>query len=166
MADNGALKVNQHLQVHGFSNIYAVGDCAHVSEPNMAYHAGLHAAVAVSNISSSLSRKQLTSYHPGKRCCRRSSLSAARLMPCLVVRQCQHDAGHGPRRRRRSVQRLQVASFPRGSGEESGSDAVEKLEGDGAKTTLTYTHSVDQHGLGLHSVTHCSCGNELSVVGC
>ncbi|XP_028983224.1 apoptosis-inducing factor 2 [Betta splendens] len=65
MADNGALKVNQHLQVHGFSNIYAVGDCANVSEPKMAYHAGLHAAVAVSNISSSLSGKQLTSYHTG-----------------------------------------------------------------------------------------------------
>lgn len=65
MANNGALKVNQHLQVDGFSNIYAVGDCANVSEPKMAYHAGLHAAVAVSNIANSLSGKELTSYQTG-----------------------------------------------------------------------------------------------------
>ncbi|XP_069394189.1 LOW QUALITY PROTEIN: ferroptosis suppressor protein 1 [Paralichthys olivaceus] len=65
MADNGALKVNQHLQVQGFTNIYAVGDCADVKEPKMAYHAQLHAAVAVSNIVNSLRGKELTSYHTG-----------------------------------------------------------------------------------------------------
>ncbi|XP_041802891.1 apoptosis-inducing factor 2 isoform X2 [Chelmon rostratus] len=65
MADNGALKVNDHLQVEGFSNVFAVGDCANVNEPKMAYHAGLHAAVAVSNIANSLSGKELTSYHTG-----------------------------------------------------------------------------------------------------
>lgn len=66
MADNGALKVNDHLQVEGFSNVFAVGDCANVNEPKMAYHAGLHAAVAVSNIANSLSGKELTSYHTGR----------------------------------------------------------------------------------------------------
>lgn len=65
LADNGALKVNDHLQVDGFSNVFAVGDCADVKEPKMAYHAGLHAAVAVSNIVNSLSEKELTSYHTG-----------------------------------------------------------------------------------------------------
>lgn len=65
LADNGALKVNHHLQVEGFSNVFAVGDCADVKEPKMAYHAGLHAAVAVSNITNSLSGKELTSYHTG-----------------------------------------------------------------------------------------------------
>ncbi|KAI3363549.1 hypothetical protein L3Q82_012146 [Scortum barcoo] len=65
LADDGALKVNDHLQVEGFSNIFAVGDCANVSEPKMAYHAGLHAVVAVSNIANSLSGKELTSYHTG-----------------------------------------------------------------------------------------------------
>ncbi|XP_077938101.1 ferroptosis suppressor protein 1 isoform X1 [Gasterosteus aculeatus] len=65
LADNGALKVNDHLQVTGFSNVFAVGDCADVNEPKMAYHAGLHAAVAVSNISNSLSGKELTSYRTG-----------------------------------------------------------------------------------------------------
>ncbi|KAM3835928.1 ferroptosis suppressor protein 1-like [Diretmus argenteus] len=64
-AENGALQVNHHLQVQGFSNIYAVGDCANVNEPKTAYHAGLHAAVAVSNIINSLTGKALTSYHTG-----------------------------------------------------------------------------------------------------
>ncbi|XP_039994266.1 apoptosis-inducing factor 2 [Xiphias gladius] len=65
LADNGALKVNQHLRVEGFNNVFAVGDCADVKEPKMAYHAGLHAAVAVSNIASSLSGRELTSYQTG-----------------------------------------------------------------------------------------------------
>lgn len=65
VADNGALKVNNHLQVEGFSDVYAVGDCADVREPKMAYHAGLHAAVAVTNIINSVSGKKLTEYHTG-----------------------------------------------------------------------------------------------------
>lgn len=65
LAKDGALKVNPQLQVEGFENIYAVGDCADVSEPKMAYHAGLHAAVAVTNIINSLSGKAPTSYKPG-----------------------------------------------------------------------------------------------------
>lgn len=66
MADSGALKVNQHMQVQGFTNVYAVGDCADVKEPKMAYHASLHAAVAVSNIDNSVRGKALTEYHTGK----------------------------------------------------------------------------------------------------
>ncbi|XP_068182727.1 ferroptosis suppressor protein 1 [Antennarius striatus] len=65
LASNGALKVNAHLQVDGFANVFAVGDCADVNEPKMAYHAELHAAVAVSNIANSLGGKELTSYHTG-----------------------------------------------------------------------------------------------------
>ncbi|MEQ2190299.1 hypothetical protein GOODEAATRI_034333, partial [Goodea atripinnis] len=51
--------------VHGFSNVFAVGDCTNLQEPKLAYHAGLHASVAVTNIINSLSGKQLTSYHTG-----------------------------------------------------------------------------------------------------
>ncbi|XP_024864819.1 apoptosis-inducing factor 2 isoform X2 [Kryptolebias marmoratus] len=65
MADSGALKVSNHLQVEGFSNIYAVGDCADIKEPKLAYYASLHAAVAVTNIINSLSGKGLTSYSTG-----------------------------------------------------------------------------------------------------
>ncbi|KAM9847675.1 ferroptosis suppressor protein 1 [Aulostomus maculatus] len=65
LAANGALKVNEHLQVEGFSNVYAVGDCNNIREPKLAYHASLHAAVAVSNIASSLSGRPLTSYRTG-----------------------------------------------------------------------------------------------------
>ncbi|XP_008428719.1 ferroptosis suppressor protein 1 [Poecilia reticulata] len=65
IAADGALKVNQYLQVEGFSNIFAVGDCADLREAKLAYHAGLHAYVAVSNIISSLSGKPLTPYRTG-----------------------------------------------------------------------------------------------------
>lgn len=65
LAENGALKVNDYLQVDGFSNVFAVGDCADINEPKMAYHADLHANVAVNNISNSLSGKELTSYSTG-----------------------------------------------------------------------------------------------------
>ncbi|XP_024002490.1 ferroptosis suppressor protein 1 [Salvelinus sp. IW2-2015] len=65
LAENGSLKVNVHLQVEGYDNVYAAGDCANVNEPKMAYHAGLHAGVAVTNITNSLMGKPLESYHPG-----------------------------------------------------------------------------------------------------
>ncbi|KAG7462592.1 hypothetical protein MATL_G00186430 [Megalops atlanticus] len=65
LAENGSLRVNEHMQVQGFENIYAVGDCADVNEPKMAYHAGLHAGVAVTNIINSLTGKPLTSYKTG-----------------------------------------------------------------------------------------------------
>ncbi|XP_005996180.1 apoptosis-inducing factor 2 isoform X3 [Latimeria chalumnae] len=66
LADNGALRVNEHLQVEGSENIYAIGDCADVKEPKMAYHAELHAKVAVKNIVNSLTQKPLAAYEPGR----------------------------------------------------------------------------------------------------
>ncbi|XP_038599830.1 ferroptosis suppressor protein 1 isoform X2 [Tachyglossus aculeatus] len=65
LATNGALRVNEHLQVEGFDQIYAIGDCADVKEPKMAYHAGLHANVVVANIVNSMKQKPLQSYRPG-----------------------------------------------------------------------------------------------------
>lgn len=65
LAEDGALKVNEHLQVRGFERVYAVGDCAHLKEPKMAYHAGLHAGVAVTNIINSIVGKPLVSYQTG-----------------------------------------------------------------------------------------------------
>ncbi|KAL2082941.1 hypothetical protein ACEWY4_020714 [Coilia grayii] len=65
LANDGSLKVNEHLQVRGFDRIYAVGDCAHIKEPKMAYHAGLHAGIAVTNIINSMTGKPLVSYQTG-----------------------------------------------------------------------------------------------------
>ncbi|XP_062958028.1 ferroptosis suppressor protein 1 isoform X1 [Cynocephalus volans] len=65
LASNGALRVNEHLQVEGYSNVYAIGDCANVKEPKMAYHAGLHANVAVANIVNSVKQRPLKAYKPG-----------------------------------------------------------------------------------------------------
>ncbi|NXG28847.1 AIFM2 factor, partial [Dromaius novaehollandiae] len=65
LASNGALKVNQYLQLEGYENIYAIGDCADLKEPKMAYHAGLHANIVVTNIINSLTHKSLKTYQPG-----------------------------------------------------------------------------------------------------
>nr|XP_015102183.1 apoptosis-inducing factor 2 isoform X2 [Vicugna pacos] len=65
LASNGALKVNEYLQVEGCSHVYAIGDCADVKEPKMAYHAGLHANVAVANIINSMKQRPLKAYRPG-----------------------------------------------------------------------------------------------------
>nr|XP_020017625.1 apoptosis-inducing factor 2 isoform X2 [Castor canadensis] len=65
LAGNGALRVNEFLQVEGYSNVYAIGDCADVKEPKMAYHAGLHANVVVANIVNSLKQRPLKAYKPG-----------------------------------------------------------------------------------------------------
>ncbi|XP_062070673.1 ferroptosis suppressor protein 1 [Lepus europaeus] len=65
LASNGALRVNEHLQVEGCSHVYAIGDCADVKEPKMAYHAGLHAGVAVANIINSTRQRPLKVYKPG-----------------------------------------------------------------------------------------------------
>ncbi|NXJ85470.1 AIFM2 factor, partial [Trogon melanurus] len=65
MASDGALRVNEHLQLEGYENIYAIGDCADLKEPKMAYHAGLHANIAVTNIINSLTHKPLKTYAPG-----------------------------------------------------------------------------------------------------
>ncbi|XP_012872646.1 PREDICTED: apoptosis-inducing factor 2 [Dipodomys ordii] len=65
LAGNGSLRVNEFLQVEGYNNIYAIGDCADVKEPKMAYHAGLHANVVVANIVNSIKQRPLKAYKPG-----------------------------------------------------------------------------------------------------
>ncbi|KAG8507373.1 Apoptosis-inducing factor 2 [Galemys pyrenaicus] len=65
LASTEALRVNRHLQVEGCSNVYAIGDCADLKEPKMAYHAGLHANIAVANIVNSLKQRPLKAYKPG-----------------------------------------------------------------------------------------------------
>ncbi|XP_065377049.1 ferroptosis suppressor protein 1 isoform X3 [Macaca fascicularis] len=65
LASSGALRVNEHLQVEGHSNVYAIGDCADVRTPKMAYLAGLHANIAVANIVNSVKQRPLQAYKPG-----------------------------------------------------------------------------------------------------
>ncbi|XP_066205709.1 ferroptosis suppressor protein 1 isoform X2 [Saccopteryx leptura] len=65
LASSGALRVNEYLQVEGCTHVYAIGDCADVNEPKMAYHAGLHANIAVANIVNSMKQRPLKAYTPG-----------------------------------------------------------------------------------------------------
>ncbi|XP_027716664.1 olfactory receptor 10AG1-like [Vombatus ursinus] len=57
MAGNDALMINNHLQVEGVSNIYAIGNCATVKESKMVHHAGLHANFVVTTIVNTLKQR-------------------------------------------------------------------------------------------------------------
>lgn len=74
MTESGALKVNQHLQVEGFANIFAIGDCNSLDDAKTAYNASRHAGVAVGNIANSVSGKRLTAYRTGTHARSRRSL--------------------------------------------------------------------------------------------
>ncbi|KAM4636660.1 ferroptosis suppressor protein 1 [Discoglossus pictus] len=65
VAGDGCLRVNEFLQVVGHPNVYAIGDCADLKGPKMAYYAGEHAKVAVINILNSLAEKPLKTYKSG-----------------------------------------------------------------------------------------------------
>lgn len=142
MSSSGALTVNDHMQVKGFTNIYAVGDCADVDEPKMAYHAALHADVAVNNIANSVSGKKLKSYSTGKHV-HVSSVQQRDGLTRVTNRYHHHAVGARPRRRRGSVQRLEAPALARRAGEESDPAAVEELVGDGTEAAMrgTDTHS-------------------------
>ena len=40
MNENGALRVNKYLQVEGYTDVFAIGDCNDVPEPKLAFLAG------------------------------------------------------------------------------------------------------------------------------
>ncbi|KAM4703642.1 ferroptosis suppressor protein 1 [Rhinophrynus dorsalis] len=65
VTSDGALIVNEFLQVEGHPSVYSIGDCANLQEPKMAYYAKMHAKVAVTNIINSLMEKPLKAYKPG-----------------------------------------------------------------------------------------------------
>ncbi|XP_053547996.1 LOW QUALITY PROTEIN: ferroptosis suppressor protein 1 [Bombina bombina] len=65
VASDESLKVNEYLQVEGYPNVYAVGDCADLRELKMAFHASNHGKLAVTNILNSLTEKPLKAYKPG-----------------------------------------------------------------------------------------------------
>jgi len=48
--NNGHVKVNKHLQVEGFSNIFAVGDLTNVAEEKTVLNGGNHVGIVVSNL--------------------------------------------------------------------------------------------------------------------
>lgn len=59
--EHGDLRVNAHLQVEGYSNIFAIGDCSD-ADRKMGYLAGLQAEVAAQNIIRLSKKQTLKSY--------------------------------------------------------------------------------------------------------
>eukprot|EP01132_Coremiostelium_polycephalum_P008524 gene8524-10479_t len=60
----GYMKVNEHMQVEGFQNIFAIGDITNVSELKTAYNALFHAIVVSKNISAIEHKKSLSKHTP------------------------------------------------------------------------------------------------------
>ena len=60
------LKVNQFLQVEGYDNVYALGDCVNTPEHKMAAHAGTHANCIASNFIKELKGQEKSPYKQSK----------------------------------------------------------------------------------------------------
>lgn len=63
--ERGRLRVRETLQVEGYSNIFAMGDCTNVDEPKLGYAAQQQAAVLAKNIMAMHTGKPLKAYAPG-----------------------------------------------------------------------------------------------------
>lgn len=72
LEQQGRVKVNPHLQVEGYNNIFALGDLTNIDEPKMGLLSGAHASVVMANIKTleqnkiSEQRKTLKVYQPSK----------------------------------------------------------------------------------------------------
>jgi apoptosis-inducing factor 2 len=70
--EHGRVKVNQKMQIEGYSNIFAVGDLTNVDEPKMALLSGAHASIVAANIKTlhlnktTGQQKTLKVYQPSK----------------------------------------------------------------------------------------------------
>ena len=65
MNDNGALQVNEFLQVTGNDDIFSLGDCCASGAAWMAYHAGEQAKVVIENIKRKTKGSKLKPYKIG-----------------------------------------------------------------------------------------------------
>jgi NADH dehydrogenase FAD-containing subunit len=60
------LKVNEFLQVEGYTNVYAIGDCNNTNEDKMAVHAGFHADLVAGNLLKEAKGQVMSPYKQGK----------------------------------------------------------------------------------------------------
>lgn len=65
--ESNLLKVNDFLQVEGFDNVFAIGDCVNTPEPKMAVHAENHAKLVSANLMRQLKDQNLQPYKQGRR---------------------------------------------------------------------------------------------------
>ena len=50
MEKNGQIKVDEYLQVEGYEDIYAIGDCCNTKDTKLAYTAGEQAKLVLKNL--------------------------------------------------------------------------------------------------------------------
>ncbi len=63
-ASNGALKVNEHLQVEGYTNIFAGGDITAIKEEKTGHNADTHSRVISDNLLRTKNEEPLRNYPP------------------------------------------------------------------------------------------------------
>ena len=64
--ERGYLRVNDHLQVEGFTDVFALGDCSESGSPKMAYVAGQQGELVAANILSIAGGKRLKKWKKRK----------------------------------------------------------------------------------------------------
>ncbi|GAM23566.1 hypothetical protein SAMD00019534_067410, partial [Acytostelium subglobosum LB1] len=62
--EHGHIKVNEHLQVEGHDNVFAIGDITNTKELKTYYNAKYHAAIICTNLKACESKKKLAVYKP------------------------------------------------------------------------------------------------------
>ena len=65
--NKGALKVNNHLQLNSFENIFVGGDACNVPEEKTAQNARIHGSVIIKNLNKLLTNRQKITYKSKKR---------------------------------------------------------------------------------------------------
>ena len=63
--ESNRLKVNEHLQIDGYDNVFGIGDCINTKEHKMAAHASTHAKLIVTNLIRQMKGQKLQPYSPG-----------------------------------------------------------------------------------------------------
>jgi len=63
--ERNALKVDKHLRLKGYNNIFVGGDINSIKEEKTAHNAELHADTIAENVLNTVNRKKLVQYSPG-----------------------------------------------------------------------------------------------------
>ena len=66
MDNLGRLRVNEFLQVDGYTDIFALGDCCDTEEPKLGYVAGLHGTWLGSQLKDYFDGRKIKPYAVGK----------------------------------------------------------------------------------------------------
>ena len=93
--DQKRLKVTDRLQVEGYTNVFAIGDCANTPEHKMAAHAANHAQLVVSNLIRELKGEPTKAYVSGSKFLKEIKKYESILLIFSMIFSLRWDGGDG-----------------------------------------------------------------------